>query len=159
MASYSDDHYVDFWSSLLEDPILKKDISKMKALGMQQRDIVANSASRRIIDKAEDQLKHMHGIHGNKDFPSAKVGIVKEWKQAWHFWNVHTEPWKVSQELCQPFGGDIPLFTCGEAYSLEQGWVEGALKSAERVLAMMGTQHPQWLQSMNHQELKEYIEH
>ncbi len=29
---------------------------------------------------------------------------------------------------------DYNVFICGEAYSLDQGWVEGALRTAETVL-------------------------
>ncbi|MBS0155136.1 MAG: FAD-dependent oxidoreductase [Nitrospira sp.] len=161
MASYNDDHYVDFWSPLLRDPKIKEEISRLKALGKERTVIITNSASRRIIEKAEEQLEHMHGI----TLPaSSKVGIVKEWKEAWHFWNVHTQPWEVSREMIQPFGTEVEMFTCGEAYSLEQGWVEGALKSAERVLKNMNLQQPEWLNSTSslgtqYQSFDEYIAH
>jgi hypothetical protein len=32
----------------------------------------------------------------------------------------------------------LPLYVCGEAYAWEQGWVEGALMTAERVVAVIG---------------------
>lgn len=33
----------------------------------------------------------------------------------------------------KPFG-EAALYTCGEAFSRGQGWVEGALQSAEKLL-------------------------
>lgn len=34
--------------------------------------------------------------------------------------------------------GDRPLYICGEAYSDAQGWVEGALQTADMVLDQLG---------------------
>jgi hypothetical protein len=33
---------------------------------------------------------------------------------------------------------DLPLYICGEAYSDAQGWVEGALQTADLMLAKFG---------------------
>ena len=39
-----------------------------------------------------------------------------------------------------------PVFICGEAYSHGQGWVEGALATAEGVLQKhLGIEAPTWL--------------
>ena len=62
----------------------------------------------------------------------------------WHSWDVHTEPWKMVTELRKPFDG-INLYICGEAYSMEQGWAEGALKSAEMVLRELNISPPDWV--------------
>jgi lysine 2-monooxygenase len=124
MASYSDEHYVDFWDPLVRDGrhTPKKDYA----------------ASSRIMDKAQLMLRSMH-----EGFivPDAEEGYVQEWKEAWHWWNVHTKPWEAAQRMVKPFA-DLSLFTCGEAYSLEQGWIEGALKSTERVLRALGVAKP-----------------
>ena len=39
----------------------------------------------------------------------------------------------VSDKILQPVA-DVPVFICGEAYSHQQGWVEGALATAENML-------------------------
>ena len=59
----------------------------------------------------------------------------------WHSWDPHYEPWEVVNGLAQPFE-DAKIYTCGEAYSLEQGWAEGALRSAELVLKKLGLSPP-----------------
>lgn len=135
MASYNDEHYVDFWEPLVND--VERDIeaiSQRENALVQGRDISRYVASARIIKKAISQLELMHPkLH----IPLATGGVVHQWKDAWHFWNVHSLPWETAEEMVKPFE-DVNLHVCGEAYSLEQGWVEGALKSAERVLQEMG---------------------
>jgi flavin-dependent amine oxidoreductase len=155
MASYSDEHYVEFWAPLLKDPRRIDMIAKLKAPAMQRRiDFSTYAASERIMRKAEHQLRRMHGE--GLTFPEAEIGVVQEWKEAWHFWNVYTKPWEVAAWMVQPFGGTVKLFTCGEAYSLEQGWVEGALKSAERVLMAigMGVKEPEWIERRAYGEVR-----
>ena len=48
-----------------------------------------------------------------------------------HQWGLHASDDQVIAEMVEPFPG---LYTCGEAFSDYQGWVEGALRSADLVL-------------------------
>ena len=42
---------------------------------------------------------------------------------------------KVKREIIQPYDErSLPLYICGEAYSDAQGWVEGALQTADMML-------------------------
>lgn len=50
-----------------------------------------------------------------------------------HQWGLNADDREVISYMTQPFEGS-PLYTCGEAYSDYQGWVEGALRSANLVL-------------------------
>jgi len=43
----------------------------------------------------------------------------------------------VKKRIVQPEDG-VPVYICGEAYSDAQGWVEGALQTADLVLAKFG---------------------
>ena len=52
-----------------------------------------------------------------------------------HQWGLHADDRQVIEDLVQPVPG---IFTCGEAFSDYQGWVEGALRSADKVLAEFG---------------------
>ncbi|WP_372594878.1 FAD-dependent oxidoreductase, partial [Actinotalea sp.] len=56
-----------------------------------------------------------------------------------HQWGLHADDRAVIEHLVEPLPG---LFTCGEAYSDYQGWVEGALRSADTVLARGFGLHP-----------------
>ncbi|NMO14268.1 NAD(P)-binding protein [Pyxidicoccus fallax] len=49
-----------------------------------------------------------------------------------HQWGLHANDGEVIPYLVEPLKN---LYTCGEAYSDYQGWVEGALRSADLVLA------------------------
>ncbi len=51
-----------------------------------------------------------------------------------HFWNRGYKSWEVLEQMTQPVA-DFPCYVCGEAYSTNQTWVEGALQTAEIVLA------------------------
>lgn len=53
-----------------------------------------------------------------------------------HQWGVGAKDNEVINTMIQPFG-DLPIYTCGEAYSDFQGWVEGALRSTNLVLERM----------------------
>lgn len=151
IMGYSDAHFTNYWTD--NSPQWNDEMRKIKALGISS----IYTASPNIIDKAEIFLKRIH-----KKEPSKAIGgLVKKWDNAWHFWEPHTKPWKIAEELIQPFE-NVGLFTCGEAYSLEQGWVEGAFKSAERVLLKLGLK--QWIDEhecklYGYDSLEEYISH
>jgi monoamine oxidase len=50
----------------------------------------------------------------------------------------------VSRAIVQPVS-DAPVFICGESYSHAQGWVEGALATAEDMLQHhLGLLPPDW---------------
>ena len=49
-----------------------------------------------------------------------------------HQWGLHADDRQAMADLVQPVPG---LFTCGESFSDYQGWVEGALRSADKVLS------------------------
>jgi len=57
--------------------------------------------------------------------------------------------WTFKEQIIQPFDGkrddqdqplNLPLYIYGEAYSDAQGWVEGALRTADLVLAKIGVE-------------------
>jgi monoamine oxidase len=45
--------------------------------------------------------------------------------------------WEVKKAIVQP-ADEVPMYICGEAYSDAQGWVEGALQTAEDMLSRLG---------------------
>jgi hypothetical protein len=50
-----------------------------------------------------------------------------------HFWNRGYKSWEIKEKMTQPVPG-FDCYICGEAYSTDQTWVEGALETAEIVL-------------------------
>ena len=50
-----------------------------------------------------------------------------------NFWKIGYNSQEIARDMIQPVAG-IPVYICGEAYSNNQGWVEGALETATLVL-------------------------
>jgi len=65
-------------------------------------------------------------------------------KAGWHTWEPGVDSHRSMEYMAQPFHDIDPnsnldkLYVCGEAYSNEQGWIEGALKSVEWVMDRLG---------------------
>ena len=171
MASYSDEHNVSFWEPMLtsqhttamsldrDQPYLHQ--SSRVAPELWKRilnidpGILANS---RMVDKVQRQLSEIHG----RELPEPILGVFKDWGcypfgGGWHTWNVGTCPWEVENERVEPIANS-GLFLCGEAYSNEQGWMEGALKSAELVLKKMDIDAPYWIKFNDISEFHDYID-
>lgn len=147
MASYSDEHYVNFWRPFSggdEAPYYKAPAGIGRQSEKQFRKELDDAidprvrASERIVKKVQQQLAEIHG----HNIPEPIIGLYKDWGVepfggGWHTWNVGTKPWDH-----KPFPNGDPdwpsdVYVCGEAYSEEQGWIEGALKTVERVLRAM----------------------
>jgi hypothetical protein len=69
-----------------------------------------------------------------------------DWSQdpyggAFNTWNVGVQPDQVATAILQP-DPTVPLYVCGEAYSHDQGWVEGAFDTAEQVVEKLGVDPP-----------------
>jgi protoporphyrinogen oxidase len=58
------------------------------------------------------------------------------WKVATAYWLKNIDSETISKKICKPFD-NIPLYICGENYSPIQGWIEGALLTAENVVKEM----------------------
>lgn len=93
-------------------------------------------APRLMVAEVERQLASMHGL---RHVPAAQQAAFKDWGDdphggGWNSWNIGVRSWEVKQRMLQPIV-DAPVFVCGEAYSDAQGWVEGALQTADMLLA------------------------
>lgn len=108
MASYSDEHYVDFWRPLVKRvgspyvPHPEKldggddDLEVLEAFGITEA--MALKAHRQILELHPDLTS------SSDDIPLPYAGLVMNWGEppfygGWHSWDVHTEPWKVVGEL------------------------------------------------------------
>lgn len=98
-----------------------------------------------MIRHAQQQLKYLHFNQPLPDpmlDPNGQPGDLltayKDWGHdpyggGWNFWAPGVDVRRVMQGIRQPFDGE-DLFVVGEAYSGSQGWVEGALSTAEHVV-------------------------
>jgi monoamine oxidase len=82
----------------------------------------------------QKELEEMHG----RPLPPAAGFLYKRWADpylgaAYHTWNPGTRPFEAADAMIEPLPG-VPLYVCGEAFSLTQGWIEGALQTADKVV-------------------------
>lgn len=101
-------------------------------------------------------VMHMHKqlleIHNLKEgeVPEPYEAAFMDWADdpyggAVHFWNPGYKSWEILEKMTQPVEG-LHCYVCGEAYSTNQTWVEGALQTSEIVLQKrFGMKSPDWL--------------
>lgn len=133
LASYSDGQSVPFWAALMSPD------------GRSGLTSDVPEVARKEITR---QLSEMHGV----EIPPAKSGIFVNWQSepyggGWHAWQPGWQSQQMMKSLQRPFD-DKAVYVCGEAISAYQGWVEGALTSAEILLRdQFGLRQPDWLSS------------
>jgi monoamine oxidase len=77
-------------------------------------------------------------MHGLSFAPAPYDAAFRDWGDdpfggGVNFWNIHVNSREAIPRIAKPTE-DAPVYICGEAYSSAQGWVEGALETAELVL-------------------------
>jgi len=107
----------------------------------EENRLETENVTQQLIDEVTRQLAEIHGVDAEKIRP--KEVFFKDWSDdpfggGWNFWNIGVKSPEVMQSIIQPCKDDknvpIPLYICGDAYSNWQGWVEGALETANMVL-------------------------
>jgi len=90
-------------------------------------------ASTAVVDQAWAQLKIMFGT---RNIPKPVLTSFRRWAvdaagSAYHQWRIGANDEELVEKIWNPATG---VYVCGEAFSDAQAWVEGALRSAEKVL-------------------------
>ncbi len=160
---YSDARYAAYWSSLSKkgegpsegsrDPEVSEELRQLeKAYGATKllRERVASELCR-IFDhrltprppEAETRSDRVRrGYRRPKgEWDHARHGFIVDWSKdpflgGWHTWNVGREAQTDRRKMASPLEGRR-IYVCGEAFSADQGWIEGALRSTERVLTFL----------------------
>jgi len=88
------------------------------------------------VEVVQQVQRYLNEMFGAEDIPAPLLATYKAWGSnnegdANHQWVVGANDQKVREQIWSPLRD---VFVCGEAYSNEQCWVEGALRSAECVL-------------------------
>jgi monoamine oxidase len=100
-----------------------------------------------MVMEMHRQIARMHDV---QDAPAPLDAAYMDWSVdpyggGVHFWNRGYKSWEVLERMTQPVD-DFPCYICGEAYSTNQTWVEGALQTAEIVLQKhFGLSKPAWI--------------
>jgi monoamine oxidase len=112
MISYSDTRYATEWHQKYE-----KDSKECKKEYLRQ-------------------LKHIYdqcsSSNSNSTF-ALKWLRPYYWESGVHVWKKHADSLKMHVKARIPFGRRVPCFIVGEAYSMHQGWIEGALETVDEV--------------------------
>jgi monoamine oxidase len=151
MASYDDGANIGFWDGLRpkrreswqagraaavpDDPFVGRDDAAANGEWRQYR------ASTRMVAEVARQLQQIHGLAYTPDVRNA---AFLDWGDdpfggGWNSWNIGVKSWEVKARIVNPADA---LYVCGEAYSDAQGWVEGALQTADMMLATFGLTAP-----------------
>jgi monoamine oxidase len=150
MASYDDGTSVGYWDGL----------RPRRHQAWQQGQEVAtprNAFSGAAVDEniewhryqastgmVHEVARQLGIIHGLSYTPEVQHAAFRDWGDdpfggGWNSWNIGVKSWEVKHQIVQPLPKQ-PLYICGEAYSDAQGWVEGALQTADYVLEKLGVQ-------------------
>lgn len=143
MASYSDGIAVDFWEGYYPESAFDRVSDRFVNLpDYIQKHIVPP----KMIEELTQELSEIHGV----DAAKPRFALFQNWGEdpyggGWHYWNPHNQSWIVMPRIRHPIKEEN-LYICGEAYSDQQGWIEGALNTAEKMLEdYFGLPRPSWI--------------
>ena len=102
-------------------------------------------ATKSMVHEIHRQLMQMHGIDSA---PEPIDAAYMDWSQdpfggGVHLWNPNYKSSEMLTRMIQPVA-EFPCYICGEAYSTNQTWAEGALQTAELVLDRLGVASAEW---------------
>lgn len=140
LTIYCDYLNINFWRALQQGGALfDSPLQRKYSDGPDARIFPASVA---VVDAATRMFKTLFNTHY---VPAPVLTSARIWRGATEFdlgpadqvgygvhqWALHADDRQVMRDLIEPLPG---LFTCGEAFSDYQGWVEGALRSTDLVL-------------------------
>ncbi|SEU38762.1 Flavin containing amine oxidoreductase [Myxococcus fulvus] len=154
LASYNDMRTTPFWSALMDSPHQQLERFKPRPTALASREALAQvedlQAPAVMVAEAVSQLQELHGPAN--PVPQPYVSYFRNWTDdpyggGYHAWRAGVSVRDVMPFMRRP-DPDEHLHICGEAYSDQQGWVEGAFCEAEKMLqAHFGLAWPAWLDS------------
>lgn len=133
MAGYNDGKAVSFWQGFVRGGMAANALLESE-LPVHHSPVDELEPSSPMVEESCRQLSELHQLEVPRPYASYFVDWMTDpYGGAWHSWRVGARSWEVMPRMRQP---DLahPIYICGEAYSLDQGWVEGALNTAEHVL-------------------------
>jgi monoamine oxidase len=149
MASYDDGTNIGFWDGLRprrgqawrkgQEVTVPDDPYPAADPGADSDEWFHYKPSRPMVAEVNRQLGMIHGLSYT---PEVRNAAFRDWGDdpfggGWNSWNIGVRSPEVKQHIVQPFDARH-LYICGEAYSDAQGWVEGALQTADLMLAKFG---------------------
>ena len=141
LTIYCDYLNINFWKALQHNGPLFT--SPMQEEFNEKKPQTLYAASQAVVREA---TKFFQALYNTHYVPQPTLTSARIWDGSTRFddepseqfgygvhqWGLHADDKQVMADLVEPLEN---LYTCGEAYSDYQGWVEGALRSADLVLA------------------------
>ena len=152
LASYNDMQTVTFWKALNENRPGKKLFQpRATALASQKSLSAAVLTKYRAFDvMVAEAMSQVRELHQDPTIPEPYVALYKDWTDdpyggGYHAWKADYNIQETMEYMRQPWPAEA-IYICGEAYSDQQGWVEGAFCVAEKMLRQsFQLTPPSWL--------------
>ncbi len=148
LGSYGDMETETFWKALSDDRVLFK-VRAVKSASLQELHKLDDvQATQFMVSELMNQLRELHGKEVK--IPEPYVTYFKDWTDdpygaGYHAWKAGFSVKDVMPYMRKPVA-DESIHIIGEAYSDQQGWVEGAFCEAEKMLQEhFGLSRPYWL--------------
>jgi monoamine oxidase len=148
LATYDDTLNVSYWEGL-QDPVKFQSVRPSLGGGdpIEIGKWSSFQAPQAMVEDVQRQLAEMHCM---RYLPRPYDAAYMDWSVdpyggGVNWWNIGVKSWEVIPAITRP-RADLDVYICGEAYSDGQGWVEGALQTAEIVLQKhFGLPAPDWV--------------
>jgi hypothetical protein len=135
LTLYLDFNNVNFWNGLQNiEPMFDSPMQKMHSESPQ----VIFPASEAVVEEA---MKQLGDLFGTTWIPRPVLTSFRSWSgehdfgYAYHQWALNAQDEEIMDRMIEP----VPnVFTCNEAWSDMQGWVNGSLRSTDLVMERMG---------------------
>nr|BEJ54705.1 L-Arginine oxidase [synthetic construct] len=150
MASYNDIGTVPFWKGLEDGAPFE---------GYQPKSLQGRIDANEVVPKMQYQIseemvriaqRQVTSLHDQIELPAPYSAVYHAWDAdpfggGWHEWKANYRLDLIIQRMRHPVQ-EQEVYIVGEAYSYGQGWVEGALTTAESTLQdFFGLPRPAWL--------------
>ncbi|MFB6068577.1 MAG: flavin monoamine oxidase family protein [Halobacterium sp.] len=146
LATYSDERAVSFWSDLADETDPRERRPADGGGDPNETELRVDEAPDRMVDAAMEQVRELHGV----DVPDPYAAYYKNWANdpfggGYNHWKPDVDVRSAMRFMRQP-NPDHAVHVVGSAYSGRQGWVEGALCTAEKTLQEhLDAAWPAWL--------------
>ncbi len=184
IMAYCDSKHAAYWDSLndleskryVSDALRRElfpDRTESEHLG---NTLVHYGVNALFAERIKEQLARFHRRYNrdilDKPEMSPELVLFKNWSHppyygGWHSWNIADHQLRSSEVraiMRKPFMDDN-IHVVGEAFSCDQGWIEGALRTTEAVLcSCFKLSTPEWIdpseqldKSMGYRSFMEYV--
>lgn len=147
LGSYGDMETETFWKALSDDKELFKVRANRSASMDELNALESVQATQMMVDELMNQIRE---LHGDSTIPDPYVTWFRDWTDdpygaGYHAWKAGYNVKYVMEFMRKPMEAEN-IHICGEAYSDQQGWVEGAFCVAELMLQQyFGLERPEWI--------------